>query len=56
MNTWDEMSKNGFSIIDQQRKIAVKLIMGQDDTLETVKEILINSYIDYLISCGKEEA
>ena len=56
LNTWDEMSQNGFSIIDQQRKIAVKLIMGQDDALETVKEILINSYIDYLIRCGKEEA
>ena len=49
MNTWDEMSQNGFSIIDQQRKIAVKLIMGQNDALETVKEILINSYIDYQI-------
>ena len=55
MNTWDEMSQNGFSIIDKQQKIAVKLVMGQDDALETVKEILINSYIDYLIRCGKEE-
>ena len=55
MNTWEEMIQNGFSIIEQQHKIAVKLIMGQDDALETVKEILINSYIDYLIRCGKEE-
>ena len=55
MNTWDEMSKNVFSIIDQQQKIAVKSIEDQDNSVETIKEILINSYIDYLIRNGKGE-
>ena len=55
MNIWDEMSQNGFSIIDQQRKIAVKSIAGRDNAVELVKEILINSYVDYLIRRGKEE-
>lgn len=53
MNTWDEMSKNGFLIIDQQQKIAAKSIVDQDNAVETVKEILINSYIEYLIRNGK---
>ncbi|MGM9603178.1 MAG: hypothetical protein ACI3W5_16530 [Faecousia sp.] len=55
MDAWDEMSQNGFLILDQQRRIAAKTISGQDGVAEIVKEILINSYLDYLIRRGKEE-
>lgn len=56
MNTWDEMSQDGFFIVDHQRKIAVKSIADQENAVETVKDILINSYIDYLLHSEKEEA
>lgn len=55
MDTWNEMCQNGFLTIDQRHRIAAKPISDQDDAAETVKEILIESYIDYLIRNGKEE-
>ncbi len=55
MNTWDEMRRNGFLLVDQQHKIAVKSVLAQDDAVEIIKEILIKSFIDYLIQRGKEE-
>lgn len=55
MNTWDEMRQDGFMLIDQQHKIAVKSVSIHDAAVEIIKEILIKSYIDYLIQRGKEE-
>lgn len=55
MNTWDEMKQDGFMLIDQQHKIVAKPISGRDDAAETVKKIVIKSYIDYLIQQRKEE-
>ncbi len=55
MNTWDEMLQDGFLLIDQQRKIAVKSVSVQDAAVEIIKEVLIKSYIDNLIQRGKEE-
>ncbi len=55
METWDEMKKDGFFTIDQCHRIAVKSLSDQDNAAEIVKEILMKSYIDYLIQQRKEE-
>lgn len=54
MSTWNEMCQNGFSIIDQEHKTAVKSVSDQEATAEIIKDILAKAYINYLIDNGKE--
>ena len=54
MSTWNEMCQNGFLIIDQAHRVAVKSISDQEATAEIIKDILAKAYINYLIHNGKE--
>lgn len=56
MSTWTEMCQNGFLIIDQEHRVAAKSVSDQETAVEIIKYILINSYINYLIHDGKENA
>lgn len=56
MSTWNEMCQNGFLIIDQEYRVAVKPISDQETTVEIIKDILIKAYIYFLFYNGKEKA
>ena len=55
MNSWEELCQDGFTTIDTQWKIAVKIVQENADAIDLMKDTLINSYIEYLIKSGKEE-
>jgi len=54
VSTWNEMCQTGFSIIDQEHKVAAKSVPNQENTAELIKDILTKAYINYLIHNRKE--
>lgn len=54
MSSWQKLCRDGYIIVDRERKIAVKPLQQDESLVQAIQHILLGAFLEHLTKDEKE--